>query len=47
MFKIVERRALNPTVTKLVIHAPLIAKKGPARGSLSLFAPLRIPSESL
>ena len=27
MFKIVERRALNPTVTKLVIHAPLIAKK--------------------
>ena len=27
MFKIVERRARNPTVTKLVIHAPLIAKK--------------------
>ncbi len=27
MFKIVEREELNPTVTKLVIHAPLIAKK--------------------
>lgn len=27
MFKIVEREELNPTVTKLVIEAPLIAKK--------------------
>lgn len=27
MFKIVEREVLNPTVTKLVIEAPLIAKK--------------------
>ncbi len=27
MFKIVEREELNPTVTKLVIDAPLIAKK--------------------
>lgn len=27
MFKIVERKELNPTVTKLVIEAPLIAKK--------------------
>lgn len=27
MFKIVEKKALNPTVTKMVISAPLIAKK--------------------
>ena len=27
MFKIVEKTALNPTVTKMVIEAPLIAKK--------------------
>ena len=27
MFKIVERKELNPTVTKLVIEAPLVAKK--------------------
>lgn len=27
MFKIVEREELNPTVTKLVIEAPLVAKK--------------------
>lgn len=27
MFTIVKRRKLNPTVTELWIHAPLIAKK--------------------
>ncbi len=27
MYKIVEKTALNPTVTKMVIHAPAIAKK--------------------
>lgn len=27
MFQIVEKTALNPTVTRMVIHAPLIAKK--------------------
>lgn len=27
MFKIVEKKALNPTVTKMVIEAPLVAKK--------------------
>ena len=27
MFKIIERKELNPTVTKLVIEAPLVAKK--------------------
>ena len=30
MFKIVKRRELNPTVTELVIEAPLIAKKAKA-----------------
>ncbi len=30
MFKIVKRRELNPTVTELVIEAPLIAKKAQA-----------------
>ena len=30
MFKIVERKELNPTVTKLVIEAPLVAKKAQA-----------------
>ncbi len=27
MFEIIEKKELNPTVTKMVIHAPLIAKK--------------------
>ena len=27
MFKIVEKKSLNPTVSKMVIEAPLIAKK--------------------
>ena len=27
MFKIVEKKSLNPTVTKMVVEAPLIAKK--------------------
>ncbi len=30
MYKITEKVALNPTVTKMVIEAPLIAKKGKA-----------------
>ena len=30
MFKIVERKELNPTVTKLVIEAPLVARKAQA-----------------
>ena len=30
MFTIVKRRELNPTVTELCIHAPLIAKKAKA-----------------
>ena len=30
MFTIVKRRELNPTVTELFIHAPLIAKKAKA-----------------
>lgn len=30
MFKIVERKELNPTVTKLVIEAPLVARKAKA-----------------
>ena len=30
MFTIVKRRKLNPTVTELCIHAPLIAKKAKA-----------------
>ena len=27
MYKILEKKALNPTVTKMVIEAPLVAKK--------------------
>ncbi len=27
MFKIVEKTSLNPTVSKMVVEAPLIAKK--------------------
>ena len=27
MFRIVEKKSLNPTVTKMVVEAPLIAKK--------------------
>lgn len=30
MFKIVQKRELNPTVTEMVLHAPLIAKKAQA-----------------
>ena len=30
MFKILEKKALNPTVVKMVIEAPLIAKKAKA-----------------
>ena len=30
MFKVMQRRELNPTVTELVLHAPLIAKKAKA-----------------
>ena len=30
MFKIIQRRELNPTVTELVLEAPLIAKKAQA-----------------
>ena len=32
MFTIIKRRELNPTVTELCIHAPLIAKKAKAVG---------------
>lgn len=31
MFKIVKKQPLNPTVTKMVIEAPLIARKAHAR----------------
>ena len=30
MFKIVEKKSLNPTVSKITVEAPLIAKKGRA-----------------
>ena len=30
LFTIIKRRELNPTVTELCIHAPLIAKKAKA-----------------
>ena len=36
MFKIVKKRELNPTVTEMVIEAPLIAKKAKAGQFLSL-----------
>ena len=45
MYKITEKVALNPTVTKMVIEAPLIAKKAKP-GSLSLCARLRTASAS-
>ena len=44
MYKITEKVALNPTVTKMVIEAPLIAKK--AKPGLSLCARLRTASAS-
>ncbi len=46
MYKITEKVALNPTVTKMVIEAPLIAKKKQSRASLSLCARLRTASAS-
>ena len=45
MFKIVEKTPLNPTVTKLVIEAPLVAKRR-SRASSSSCARRRIPSAS-
>ena len=45
MYKITEKVALNPAVTKMVIEAPLIAKRqSPA--SLSLCARLKTASAS-
>ena len=38
MFTIIKRRELNPTVTELWIHAPLIAKKAKAGQFISLFS---------
>ena len=45
MYKITEKVALNPTVTKMVIEAPLIAKKA-SRVSSSLYVRLRTVSVS-
>ena len=45
MFKIVKKRELNPTVTEMVIEAPLIAKKAKA-GQFIISAPRRILSAS-
>ena len=45
MYKITEKVALNPTVTKMVIEAPLIAKRQ-SRASSSLCARLRTASAS-
>lgn len=33
MFRIVKKQELNPTVTKMVIEAPLIARKAEPAGS--------------
>ena len=40
MYKITEKVALNPTVTKMVIEAPLIAKKAKPGQFIIVFAPL-------
>ena len=49
MYKITEKVALNPTVTKMVIEAPLIAKKAKP-GQFIIVRPFedseRIPSPS-
>ena len=45
MYKITEKVALNPTVTKMVIEAPLIAKRQ-SQASSSLCARLRTASAS-
>ena len=45
MYKITEKVALNPTVTKMVIEAPLIAKKAKP-GQSSLYVRLRTASVS-
>ena len=40
MYKITEKVALNPTVTKMVIEAPLIAKKAkPGRSRTASASP--------
>ena len=44
MFKIVEKTSLNPTVSKMVVEAPLIAKKL-SQDSLSSFAPKKTAKE--
>ena len=45
MYKITEKVALNPTVTKMVIEAPLIAKKAKP-GQFIMSARLRTASAS-
>ena len=37
MYKILEKTPLNPTVTKMVIEAPLVAKKAEPPRTASLF----------
>lgn len=44
MYKILKKEALNPTVTKMVIDAPLIRRR--SRVSLSFSVPRKIPSGS-
>ena len=41
MFKIVKKQPLNPTVTKMVVEAPLIAKKAHAGQFIILRASAR------
>ena len=45
MFTIIKRRELNPTVTELCIHAPLIAKKAKA-GQFIIVRAKETPSAS-
>ena len=45
MFTILKRRELNPTVTELWIHAPLIAKKAKA-GQFIIVRPEKIRAHS-
>lgn len=46
MFKIVEKKSLNPTVTKMVVEAPLIAKKAEP-GQFTSFVRKRTAKEFL
>ena len=45
MFRIVKKESLNPTVTRMVVEAPLVAKKAQA-GSSSSCACMRTVSAS-